>query len=271
MAKEKQLTAPEIRRLIKAHNVLTKITIPKGSKKADLIQLVEDAGFKVDHVKKKIVKVKAGKQDIAVGKEIDLPPPPTKLTPEEKKAKKKESDAKKQGKETEAFLKRKAQLDALKKLKESKAKAKAPKKLIKFQKPKGEKGGPAPKPPVSKPSKPAPKVAGAGSGEKVSEKQKKFCMESTEWSKRYMEGVAKKWTKKYIKEIAQDLLDAETRFKVNLAFQDYDRNVERIKSICGMQEANIYTKAYGIYKTQNEKHGDKKYIHPKIRKEKIKN
>lgn len=94
----KQLTAPEIRRLIKAHNVLTKITIPKGAKKADLIKLIEDAGFSVDHENKKIKKVRTGKQDISVGTEIKVPAGDT---PEQKAAKKAKAKAAREKKAAE--------------------------------------------------------------------------------------------------------------------------------------------------------------------------
>ncbi len=94
----KELTAPEIRRLIKAHNVLTKITIPKGAKKVDLIKLINDAGFKLDHEAKKITKMRKGKQDIADGTSIDLPAGDT---PEQKAAKKAKAKAAKDKKAAE--------------------------------------------------------------------------------------------------------------------------------------------------------------------------
>ena len=50
-----ELTTTEIRRLIKAHNVLVSIKIPTGSKREDIIKIVEDRGYKIDHKGQKIV------------------------------------------------------------------------------------------------------------------------------------------------------------------------------------------------------------------------
>ena len=36
-----ELTAPELRKLIRAHNILSKITIPKGTDRQGLIKLIE--------------------------------------------------------------------------------------------------------------------------------------------------------------------------------------------------------------------------------------
>jgi len=49
-----ELTAPELRKLIRAHNILSKITIPKGTDRNGLIKLIEDKKYKVNHAKKKI-------------------------------------------------------------------------------------------------------------------------------------------------------------------------------------------------------------------------
>jgi hypothetical protein len=44
-----KLNASEIRTLIKAHNVLNTIKIPKGAKRDDLIKLVEGKGYSINH------------------------------------------------------------------------------------------------------------------------------------------------------------------------------------------------------------------------------
>mgnify|MGYP003641642337 FL=1 len=118
----KQLTAPELRRLIKAHNVLTKITIPKGAKKVDLLKLIEDAGFKVDHEAKKITKMRKGKQDLSDGVSINLPDAPVKATKEEKLAKKKVTAEKKAQARIKAAKELSDKAAALKKLKKVKSK-----------------------------------------------------------------------------------------------------------------------------------------------------
>lgn len=116
-SKVKELTAPEIRRLIKAHNTLTKIAVPKGSKKADLVKLIQDAGFKLDHVNKKIIKVRKGKQDISEGTEIKVPAPPPKKTKEEKEKAKKATAEKKAQARIKTLKDAQKQAEALKKLK----------------------------------------------------------------------------------------------------------------------------------------------------------
>ena len=51
-----ELTGPEIRKLIKAHNKLNTIKIPPKSKRDDLIKLVENSGYKVNHKGQNIVR-----------------------------------------------------------------------------------------------------------------------------------------------------------------------------------------------------------------------
>ena len=111
-----ELTTPEIRKLIRAHNVLVSIKIPKGAKREDIIKLVEVKGYKVDHDKKALVrspgKVRPKTIDMKKAEKV-LPKPKTK---EEKAVSKKVRDKKKEVKETEAFKKRDAQVKALAKV-----------------------------------------------------------------------------------------------------------------------------------------------------------
>ena len=95
------LKSSELRKLIRAHNILSKIVIPKGSSRDDLIKLIESAGYSVDEEKKVIKgKVKKGKQiTLAKAKEITKPKPLT----EEQKKKRQQSKQKKAGEK--AFLK----------------------------------------------------------------------------------------------------------------------------------------------------------------------
>jgi hypothetical protein len=48
-----QLTLPELRKLIKAHNKLQSITIPPRIKRDELIKLIETNGFKINHEEQK--------------------------------------------------------------------------------------------------------------------------------------------------------------------------------------------------------------------------
>lgn len=94
-----ELTTPEIRKLIRAHNVLVSIKIPKGSKREDIIALVKKNGYMVDHEKQALVpKVQMKRKPKVDMKSADkvLPKPKTK---EEKAASKKSRDMKKKEKE----------------------------------------------------------------------------------------------------------------------------------------------------------------------------
>ncbi len=91
MARVKQLTSAELRRLIKAHNKLVSINIPVGTKKEGLIKLIEDNGYKVDHENKKLVPNNATRSNPTV----DLPPAPPRRTKEEVAEAKKKREMKK--------------------------------------------------------------------------------------------------------------------------------------------------------------------------------
>jgi len=62
------LTSQELRKLIRAHNELSKIKIPKGASAEDMVKLIEDAGYKVDHEKKEISPKPTRGKKIVVGK-----------------------------------------------------------------------------------------------------------------------------------------------------------------------------------------------------------
>ena len=113
---EGELKAPEIRRLIKKHNELMSIKIPKGTDRDGLLKLVKDNGFKVDHKAKKLVPLVKMKRKPTV----KLPPPPPKKTAEEKMKAKKERMKKKEVAEEKAYDSRKAKIDAVKKIRDKK-------------------------------------------------------------------------------------------------------------------------------------------------------
>lgn len=95
------LSATELRKLIRAHNKLSKIVIPKGSKRDDLIQLIEKAGYKVDHEKKVIrPKVQRGKQiTLKQAEKITKPKPKTALQKQKASERKAEKQAEQKKKE----------------------------------------------------------------------------------------------------------------------------------------------------------------------------
>jgi len=90
---EGEMTAPELRKLIRAHNKLTKITIPKGTDREGIIKIIEKNGYKVNHPKKRLdAQVKRGKQISMKKADEVLPKPKTK---EQKAVEKKARDMKK--------------------------------------------------------------------------------------------------------------------------------------------------------------------------------
>lgn len=99
-----QLTTTEIRKLVRAHNKLTDIKIPKGATREDIIKLIEKNGYSVNHEKQALVprvqmqRKKTIKLDKAI--EITKPKPLT----EEQKKKRQQAKQKKEGEK--AFLKK---------------------------------------------------------------------------------------------------------------------------------------------------------------------
>jgi len=94
---EGELTAPELRKLIRAHNKLTKITIPKGTDREGIIKIIEKNGYKVNHKMKRLdAQVKRGKQITLKRADEVLPKPKTK---EQKAVEKKAREMKKKEKE----------------------------------------------------------------------------------------------------------------------------------------------------------------------------
>jgi hypothetical protein len=98
-----KLNASEIRTLIKAHNVLNTIKIPKGANRDDLIKLVEGKGYSINHEKQSISrKIKKRTETISLegAKAITKPKPLT----EEQKKQRQQAKQKKAGEK--AFLKK---------------------------------------------------------------------------------------------------------------------------------------------------------------------
>ncbi len=99
-----KMTSAELRKLIRAHNVLVSIKIPKGTDRDGLIKLIEDKGYKVNHKMKKIVDSKKDrprrpKVTLEEAKEITKPKPKTALQKQkiaEAKAEKEEKKKKEQ-------------------------------------------------------------------------------------------------------------------------------------------------------------------------------
>tara|TARA_R110000803_G_scaffold102513_1_gene170601 strand:+ start:880 stop:1548 length:669 start_codon:yes stop_codon:yes gene_type:complete len=99
-----EMNATELRKLIRAHNILVSIKIPKGTDRDGLIALIQGKGYKVDHKNKKIVDAKKDRPRRPVvtlekAKELTKPKPVS----EEEKKKRQQARQKKKGEK--AFLK----------------------------------------------------------------------------------------------------------------------------------------------------------------------
>lgn len=68
------LSVKELKTLIKAHNKLSQIKIPPKAKAEDLVKLIEDNGYKVDHEKKELKPVVKRGKKITMKKAEELVP-----------------------------------------------------------------------------------------------------------------------------------------------------------------------------------------------------
>ena len=132
--KNGELTSAEIRKLIKAHNILVSIKIPTGTNRDGLIKLIEKKGYSIDHKNKSLRVVSRKSQTITLKGAEALTKPKAKTELQKQKASEK--------KEEKAIAQKK---------KERELKKEAVKKATKSMVPKK----PAPK--KAAPKKPAPK------------------------------------------------------------------------------------------------------------------
>jgi hypothetical protein len=86
-----QLTTAEIRKLVQAHNKLSKITIPPNSSRDEILTIISKAGFRVNHEKQLLEQLK--NMDISVEK-AKVVTKPVKKTEEQKQ----QANAKKEAK-----------------------------------------------------------------------------------------------------------------------------------------------------------------------------
>ncbi len=73
-ARKGKLTIAELRRAVRLHNKLTKVTIPKGASYEEIIKIINDNGYNVDHANMKLVPSGDTKKEVPV-------PPPAKRKP----------------------------------------------------------------------------------------------------------------------------------------------------------------------------------------------
>ena len=93
-----ELTTPEIRKLISAHNKLTDIKIKKGATRDDIIKLLKNNGWSVDHQKQSLIPLDRPRKKIITLKSADTitkPKPKTELQKQKLKEKKEEKEVEK--------------------------------------------------------------------------------------------------------------------------------------------------------------------------------
>jgi len=118
--KNGELTATELRRLIKKHNELMSIKIPPKTNRDGLIKLITDNGYKINHSGQKLEpSVKMKRKPV-----VKLPPAPPKKTAEEKAEAKKKKQSKAEKQEEEAFESRKRKIEAIQKIRKKKTQPK---------------------------------------------------------------------------------------------------------------------------------------------------
>jgi len=88
-----ELTTAEIRKLVRAHNKLSQIKIPPKSSRDDIMKIIDEAGFKVNHEAQTLEQMKSVRKIVTLegAKEIAKPVPKTeeqKKQAREKKEKK---------------------------------------------------------------------------------------------------------------------------------------------------------------------------------------
>ena len=146
-----QLTTAEIRKLVSAHNKLSKITIPPKSTRDAIMSIIVKAGFRVNHGDQKLEQVRATKKDISLEKAKET----TKRLPKTEEQKQKSTAQKEQ---------KKAEKD-----KELKLAKKEGVKEFQAKKAEAQKKKPVPKPPAVKKKT---STMGTQTGEAVKKPQK---------------------------------------------------------------------------------------------------
>jgi len=102
-----QLTTAEIRKLVRAHNKLSKITIPPKSSREEILSIITNAGFRVNHEKQLLEQSKANKRknrSVTLEKAKDVTKPVKKTEEQKQQAKAKKEAKVKEQKQKEGEL-----------------------------------------------------------------------------------------------------------------------------------------------------------------------
>jgi len=210
-----ELTGAELRKLIKAHNILVSIKIPKGTDREGLIKLIEGKGYKVDHKKKTIIdaqkdRPRRPKVTLEKAKEVTKPKPKTELQKQKAAESKAEKEEKK--KKEERVIRKKA-VEAEKERSKPKAKPKPKPKKEDEVRPKEKVGRPRVDPKKIKVIQPKPKVSDAKKKEESKfgyEPFKKKLDQAVEISGQSLDNLTKK-SKERLAKIEQELKDGTNK------------------------------------------------------------
>ncbi len=106
-----ELTTAEIRKLIRGHNILTSIKIPKGATRDEIIKMVDKKGYMINHEKKSLDPkggIRKGRPRVKLekAKELTKPKPKTELQKQKLTESKAEKEEKK--KKEERAIRKKA-------------------------------------------------------------------------------------------------------------------------------------------------------------------
>jgi len=106
-----ELTTAEIRKLIKAHNILTSIKIPKGATRDEIIKIVDKKGYMVNHEKKSLDPkggIRKGNPRVKLEKAKELTKPKPKTELQKQKASESKAEKAEKKKKEERVIRKKA-------------------------------------------------------------------------------------------------------------------------------------------------------------------
>ena len=106
-----ELTTPEIRKLIRGHNILTSIKIPKGATRDEIIKIVEKKGYMINHEKKSLDPkggIRKGQPRVKLEKAKELTKPKPKTELQKQKAEEAKAEKAEKKKKEERVIRKKA-------------------------------------------------------------------------------------------------------------------------------------------------------------------
>ena len=206
-----QLTTAEIRKLISAHNKLSKITIPPRSTRDAIMSIISKAGFRVNHEQQKLEQTTATKKDISLEKAKDV----TKRVPKTEQQKKQS---------TERMEKKKVEKE-----KELKLAKKEGVKEFKAKKKDAEKKKPVEKP-VEKPKKKTSTIGTQTEKPKSTEKKKVLQLEDKKKSDKTFK-IERTERSKMISQLKQEYGNTFNPFKI-LGITASQETPELVKQRC---------------------------------------